>query len=57
MVSKIKLPKNPGISGWNAILPSRVPHDNLAENLNADYLIIGVNIPSNFIFSPKDLAD
>ncbi|MGE4575708.1 MAG: FAD-dependent oxidoreductase, partial [Candidatus Pseudothioglobus sp.] len=41
MASNISLPLNPGISGWNAILPSRAPHDHLAQNLNADYLIIG----------------
>ena len=41
MASNITLPLNPGISGWNAILPSRAPHDHLAQNLNADYLIIG----------------
>jgi len=39
MANNISLPLNPGISGWSAVLPSRVPHDNLADNLNADYLI------------------
>ncbi len=35
------LPKDPGLSGWNEILPERVPHPSLEGNVNADYLIIG----------------
>ena len=40
-MSKIKLPKNPGITGWKEILPKRKVNQNLTDNINADYLIIG----------------
>ena len=40
-MSKIKLPKNPGITGWKEILPKRKVNRNLTDNINADYLIIG----------------
>jgi len=40
-MSKIKLPKNPGITGWKEILPKRKVNQNLTNNINADYLIIG----------------
>ena len=40
-MSKIKLPKNPGDTGWKDILPNREVNQNLTENLNADYVIIG----------------
>jgi glycine/D-amino acid oxidase-like deaminating enzyme len=40
-MSKIKLPKNPGITGWKEILPKRKVNPNLTDNINADYLIIG----------------
>ena len=40
-MSKIKLPQNPGITGWKEILPKRKVNQNLTDNINADYLIIG----------------
>ena len=40
-MSKIKLPKNPGITGWKEILPKRKVNQKLSDNINADYLIIG----------------
>ena len=40
-MSKIKLPKNPGITGWKEILPKRKVNQNLTDHINADYLIIG----------------
>ena len=40
-MSKIKLPKNPGETGWKEILPKRKVNQNLTDNINADYLIIG----------------
>ena len=40
-MSKIKLPKNPGVTGWKEILPKRKVNQNLTDNINADYLIIG----------------
>ena len=40
-MSKIKLPKNPGITGWKEIIPKRKVNQNLTDNINADYLIIG----------------
>jgi glycine/D-amino acid oxidase-like deaminating enzyme len=32
---------NPGITGWNAILPEPIPAQVLKENINADWLVIG----------------
>ena len=40
-MSKIKLPKNPGQTGWKEILPKRKVNHQLIENINIDYLIIG----------------
>ena len=40
-MSKIKLPKNPGITGWKEILPKRKFNPKLSDHINADYLIIG----------------
>jgi glycine/D-amino acid oxidase-like deaminating enzyme len=40
-MSQIKLPKNPGITGWKEILPKRKVNQKLSDNINADYLIIG----------------
>ncbi len=40
-MSKIKLPKNPGETGWKEILPKRKVNQSLADNITADYLIIG----------------
>ena len=41
MTINIKLPVNPGSTGWKEILPTRKPHKNLTDNVTADYLIIG----------------
>ncbi len=38
---QIKLPQNPGDTGWKEILPKRKVNPKLADHLNADYLIIG----------------
>ena len=40
-MSKIKLPKNPGITGWKEILPKRKVNQKHSDNISADYLIIG----------------
>ena len=40
-MGQIKLPKNPGDTGWKEILPKRKVNPKLADHLNADYLIIG----------------
>ena len=40
-MSQIKLPKNPGITGWKEILPKRKVNQKVSDNINADYLIIG----------------
>lgn len=36
-----KLPKDPGVSGWNAILPDRAAPTVLEDAITADWLIIG----------------
>ena len=41
MASNIKIPINPGRTGWKEILPTRTVNQNLSDNINADYLIIG----------------
>lgn len=44
MISKIttkNLPHNPGISGWNAILPDDKPAQPLNKDMTADWLVIG----------------
>lgn len=44
MVSKIsvtRLPKDPGVSGWNAILPPREEARKMQGDIRADWLIIG----------------
>ena len=41
MASNIKIPINPGRTGWKEILPTRTINQNLSDNINADYLIIG----------------
>lgn len=40
-MSEIKLPKNPGVTGWKEILPKRKVNPKLSDHINADYLIIG----------------
>ena len=35
------LPTDPGQAGWNAILPARAPGASLAENIVADWVIVG----------------
>ncbi|MDC0195718.1 FAD-binding oxidoreductase [Candidatus Thioglobus sp.] len=40
-MNQIKLPKNPGDTGWKEILPKRKINPKLSDHLNADYLIIG----------------
>ena len=35
------LPKDPGVSGWNAILPAAASAEVLDENITADWLVIG----------------
>ncbi|MDO7543575.1 MAG: FAD-dependent oxidoreductase, partial [SAR86 cluster bacterium] len=40
-MSKIKLPKNPGKTGWKEILPKRKVNPKLSNHSNVDYLIIG----------------
>ena len=39
-MSEIKLPKNPGATGWKEILPKRKVNPKLSDHINADYLII-----------------
>ena len=34
---QIKLPKNPGDTGWKEILPKRKVNPKLSDHLNADY--------------------
>ena len=41
-MNQIKLPKNPGDTGWKEILPKRRVNPKLSDHLNVDYLIIGV---------------
>lgn len=41
MDKQIRLAANPGVSGWQAILPPRVPNPALKHKIVADYLIIG----------------
>lgn len=38
-----RLPIDPGLSGWNEILPPRGPAKTLDENLTADWLIVGAS--------------
>ena len=38
---QIKLPQNPGDTGWKEILPKRKVNPKLSDNINSDYLIIG----------------
>ena len=40
-MGQIKLPRNPGDTGWKEILPKRKVNPKLSDHLNADYLIIG----------------
>jgi len=40
-MGQIKLPKNPGDTGWKEILPKRKVNPKLSDNINSDYLIIG----------------
>ncbi len=40
-MSQIKLPKNPGVTGWKEILPKRKVNPKLSDHINVDYLIIG----------------
>ena len=40
-MGQIKLPRNPGDTGWKEILPKRKVNPKLSDDLNADYLIIG----------------
>ena len=40
-MNQIKLPKNPGDTGWKEILPERKVNPKLSDHINADYLIIG----------------
>ncbi len=40
-MGQIKLPKNPGNTGWKEILPKRKVNQQLIDNINIDYLIIG----------------
>ena len=40
-MGQIKLPKNPGDTGWKEIPPKRKVNPKLSDNINADYLIIG----------------
>ena len=40
-MGQIKLPKNPGVTGWKEILPNRKVNPKLSDHINADYLIIG----------------
>ena len=40
-MNQIKLPKNPGDTGWKEILPERKVNPKLSDHLNADFLIIG----------------
>ena len=40
-MNQIKLPKNPGDTGWKEILPKRKVNPKLSDHLNVDYLIIG----------------
>ena len=37
-MNQIKLPKNPGDTGWKEILPKRKVNPKLSDHLNADYL-------------------
>ncbi len=36
-----RLPRDPGITGWNAILPAPAPAETLEERITADWLVIG----------------
>ena len=40
MASNIKIPINPGRTGWKEILPTRTVNQNLSDNINADYLTV-----------------
>ncbi len=40
-MSQIKLPKNPGVTGWKEILPKRKVNPKLSDHFKVDYLIIG----------------
>ena len=40
-MGQIKLPQNPGDTGWKEILPKRKVNPKLSDNINSDYLIIG----------------
>ena len=40
-MGQIKLPTNPGDTGWKEILPKRKLNQQLIDNINIDYLIIG----------------
>lgn len=35
------LPKDPGLAGWNEILPARQPSKSLEKNITCDWLVIG----------------
>ena len=41
MSKQIQLAANPGVTGWQAILPPRKTHSELEGKIDADYLIIG----------------
>ncbi|WP_421856479.1 NAD(P)/FAD-dependent oxidoreductase [Oricola sp.] len=36
-----RLPRDPGVTGWNAILPPPAPARRLEENIAADWLVVG----------------
>ena len=41
MLKKIRVAANPGVSGWQAILPTRKPQSALNGSVCADYLVVG----------------
>lgn len=40
-MSVTRLPRDPGVTGWNAILPRPAPAEELSDNITADWLVIG----------------
>jgi glycine/D-amino acid oxidase-like deaminating enzyme len=40
-MSVTRLPRDPGVTGWNAILPAPAPAEELGDRITADWLVIG----------------
>jgi len=41
MIKVDQKPANLGISGWNAILPTRQPQPALEQDIECEYLVVG----------------